>query len=187
MTPISYEQFGRQLIQQAVSPERIRRELVSMFEAPVAGTVRRGKEMLVGEYVFTLDGIELDPIAARLPDVVMRLYIKGRLALSVRIVGVSLRFTLQVTIRLHTIVRTYDPAIIRLETPEIGRDDIDLRVDPHDLRGGLLDKLNIIEPAVRDQIVEEVNLRINSDAVRAAATIDVLELADRVSMGGAAT
>ncbi|MGH8460471.1 MAG: hypothetical protein ACRESS_02580 [Stenotrophobium sp.] len=186
MTQISYEQFGRQLIQQAVSPARISRELMALLAKPTEGSVHKGGEMLVGNYVFHLESVEAEPVAERQPDLVLRIHIKGRLALAVKIVGVSLRFTLWVTIRLQSVVKTYEPVIIKLETAAINRDDIDLKVDPHDRSGGLLDKLNIIEPAVRDEIVDEVNQRINSDEVRAAATIDVLLLAEQAAVGDVA-
>ena len=186
MTQISYEQFGRQLIQQAVTPERISRELTALLSQPTEGSVHKGGDMLVGNYVFQLESVEAVPIAERQPDLALRLHIKGRLALAVKIVGVNLRFTLQVTIHLQTVVKTCEPVVIKLETAAITQNDIDLKVDPHDRSGGLLDKLNIIEPVVRDEIVDEVNKRINSPDVLAATTIDVLQLAAQAAVGNTA-
>jgi hypothetical protein len=186
MTPITYEQFGQQFIRQAVTPERIQDELTALLAEPIEGSVSKlPAEIIVGDYQFTLKSVEVKPVSEPPEDVRFLMRINGTLALKVRIVGLPLRFTLDVHIRLSQRVRTYAPAIIRLENREITRDDVSVDVDAHDVPGDLLDKLNIIEPAVRDQMVDEVNARIRSGAIAEACTIDVLRLAQGAVLGRA--
>lgn len=183
MTPLTYAEFGEQFIHQAVSAERIQRELSALLSEPIEGSVSKlPAEMLVGDYIFTLKSVQVQPVPERLPEVAFRMLINGSLALRVKIVGISLRFTLEVHIRLSQRVRTYAPVIVKLETQEITRDDVSIDVDSHGVPEGLLDKLNIIEPAVRDQMVDEVNTRINSGAIAEACTIDVLRIAENASL-----
>lgn len=183
MTPLSYAEFGEQFIRRAVTAERIQTELTALLGEPIEGSVSKlPAEMLVGDYTFTLKSVQVTAVSERLPDVGFRLRINGSLALKVKIVGLSLRFTLDVHIRLSQRVKTYAPVIVKLETNEITRDDVSIDVDSHGVPEGLLDKLNIIEPAVKDQMVEEVNARINSGAIAAACTIDVLRFAENMSL-----
>jgi hypothetical protein len=183
MTPITYAEFGEQFIRRAVTAERIQTELAALLSEPIEGSVSRlPAEMLVGDYTFTLKSVQVTAVSERLPEVGFRMRINGRLALKVKIVGLPLRFTLDVHIRLSQKVKTYAPVIVKLETGEITRDDVSIDVDSHGVPEGMLDKLNMIEPAVRDEIVGQVNARINSGAIAAACTIDVLRLAESVSV-----
>lgn len=183
MTPLSYAEFGEQFIRRAVTAERIQLELTGLLSEPIEGSVSKlPAEMLVGDYTFTLKSVQVTAVSERQPEVGFRMRINGSLALKVKILGMSLRFTLDVHIRLSQKVKTYAPVIVKLETSEIMRDDVSIDVDSHGVPEGLLDKLNIIEPAVKDQMVDEVNVRINSGAIAAACTIDVLRLAENMSL-----
>lgn len=179
MIPQTYAAFGEQFIRQAVTAERIQAELTTLLGEPIDGSVSKlPAEMLVGDYTFTLKSVQVQAMTERLPEVGFRMCINGSLALKVKIVGLPLRFTLDVHIRLTQCVKTYTPVIVKLETSEITRDDVSIDVDAHGVPEGLLDMLNIIEPAVREQVVEEVNTRINSGAIAEACTIDVLRIAE---------
>ena len=183
MMPLSYAEFGEQFIRRAVTAERIQTELTALLSEPIEGSVSKlPAEMLVGDYTFTLKSVQVTAVSERQPEVGFRMRVNGSLALKVKIVGLSLRFTLDVHIRLSQKVKTYAPVIVKLETNEITRDDVSIDVDSHGVPEGLLDKLNIIEPAVKDQMVDEVNARINSGAIAAACTIDVLRIAESASL-----
>lgn len=183
MTPLTYAEFGEQFILQAVTAERIQSELTALLGEPIEGSVSKlPAEMLVGDYTFTLKSVQVQAMTECLPNVGFRMCINGSLALKVKIVGLPLRFTLDVHIRLTQQVKTYAPVIVKLETDTITRADVSIDVDAHDMPGDLLDKLNIIEPAVRDQVVDEVNTRINSGAIAEACTIDVLRLAQDAAL-----
>ena len=81
-------------------------------------------------------------------------------------------------------VETYAPVMLKLVPHPVSGHSIRIDLVGENLPSDVLDKLNLVKPIVRDQIVKEVNARINDPAVQTAANIDVLALVAQVKMSG---
>lgn len=180
---LSYEQFGHHFVHRLVTPARIERELKALLAAPIEGSLSKlPAEMLTARYTFRLTDAKVETRPERLPQLALRQRLGGVLDLSVRVLGLPLRFTLQLGIRLEQEVRTYAPLTLKIETHPVDAASIDITVDPHGLPSQIVDQLNIIERAVRAEVVDEVNRRINSGPIVRATTIDVSRLAEHANL-----
>lgn len=181
--PLTYEQFGRDFIHRAITPARVRRELLKLLAEPIEGSISRlPAELLTARYVFRLQDVHVETRPDALPELGLRQRLVGTLALTVKLLGLPLRFTLQIGIRLEQRVRTYAPLTVRIETQPIDPAAVDIAVDAHNMPGEVLDRLNLIEGAVRAEVVEEVNRRLRSGAIAAATNIDLLHLTERAAL-----
>lgn len=188
MTPsnaISYAEFGHNFIQQVVTARRLGSEIESLLERTVAGSMRKlPADMLVISYVFKLADISVDPLLNHLPKIAFVLSVRGDLQLDVELFGIDLKFALAVNIQVQIDVETYAPVILRLVPHPVSGHSIRIDLVGENLPSEALDKLNLVKPIVRDQIVREVNARINDPVVQDAAHIDVLALVAQVKMSG---
>jgi hypothetical protein len=181
---ISYDQFGHQLVHLLVTPERIESELKAILAEPVEGIVSRlPAEMLTAKYRFLLQDVKVTVQPADLPRLVMKQHITGQVSLSVRLLklnllGLKLRFTLRLGIHLEQRVRTCKPLVLHIDTRLREDSPIELEVDAHGLPSELLDRLNIIEYAVRAEVMDEVNRRLASGPIAAALNIDLRRIAE---------
>lgn len=179
MNPLSYEQFGHEFVHRLITPDRIRRELQVLLAEPIEGVMNiLPADMLTARYVFKLTDVKITLKPERLPELALRQRILGTLDLSVRILGMPFRFTLRVGIRLEQQVRAYAPLTLKLETKPCDAASLDIDVDAHGLPSEILDRFNIIETAVRSEVVQQVNKRLESGAVARALNIDVARLAE---------
>lgn len=177
-TELSYEQFGHQLINALVTPARVERELKALLAEPIKGVVSRlPAELLTARYTFYLQDVEIVTRPECLPHLGLRQRIAGMLALSVNLLGLSLRFTLQLVIHLEQTVRTYEPLILRIETRPLDADSVEIGVDPHGIPSEIADRLNLIERAVRAEVVDEVNKRLATGPIAEATSIDLRRIA----------
>lgn len=181
---ISYDLFGHQLVHLLVTPERIERELKAILAEPVEGLVARlPAELLTAKYRFQLHDVQVTVRPESLPKLVMDQHITGQVSLSVRLLklnllGLKLRFTLKMGIHLEQQVRTCKPLVLHIDTRLRDDNPIELEVDAHGLPSELLDRLNIIEHAVRAEVTDEVNRRLASGPIAAALNIDLRRIAE---------
>ncbi|PQA43675.1 hypothetical protein C5O18_05205 [Amnimonas aquatica] len=117
----------------------------------------------------------------RLPDISFLLGVLGDIRLDVEIFGVDLKFTLDVSIQLQIDVETYAPVILKLVPHPVTSKNIRIDVKGANQPSEALDKLMLVQPIVREQIVREVNARIADPKIREMATIDVLALVDKAT------
>lgn len=179
MNPLSYEQFGHEFVHRLITPDRIRRELQVLLAEPIEGVMNvLPADMITARYVFKLSDVKITLKPERLPELALRQRITGMLELSVRILGMPFRFTLRVGIRLEQQVRAYAPLTLKLETKPCDATSLDIDVDAHGLPSEILDRFNIIETAVRAEVVQQVNKRLESGPVARALNIDVARLAE---------
>ena len=175
---ISYAEFGHNFIRYVVTADRLRSEIETVLKALIEGSVRKfPADLLVASYVFQLSDVDVHPITNKLPDVSFVMLLSGDLKLEVKLLNLRLKFTLGVEIKLHLDVRTYQPLTLKLTLHPVTDADIRTEVDGHGLPSGVLERLRIVGPIVRDEIVQEVNARIASPELVAATEIDVLHLA----------
>ncbi len=179
---ISYADFGHHFVQQVVTAHRIGTEIESALESTIAGSIRKlPAGMIVVSYVFELRDITVDPMMERLPDISFLLGVLGDIRLDVEIFGVDLKFTLDVSIQLQIDVETYAPVILKLVPHPVTSKNIRIDVKGANQPSEALDKLMLVQPIVREQIVREVNARIADPKIREMATIDVLALVDKAT------
>jgi len=180
---LNYEQFGQRFVHLLVTPERLERELRALLAEPIKGVMSRlPAELLTARYTFYLQDVQVTTRTECLPQLGLRQRISGLLALTVRLLGLNLRFTLQLIIHLEQLVRTYEPLMLRIETRPIDGTSIELKVDPHGLPSEILDRLNLIEGAVCAEVVDEVNQRLASGPIAEAINIDLRRIAEAAQL-----
>lgn len=175
---ISYAEFGHNFIRNVVTADRLRGEIETVLKALIEGSVRKfPADLLVASYTFELRDVDVHPVLNQLPDVSFVLELNGDLDLDIRLLNLKLKFSLAVDIRLHLDVRTYAPLTVKLIVRPVEDRDIRTEVDGHGAPSEVLERLRIVGPIVREEIVREVNERIASPEMQAATEIDVLQLA----------
>ncbi len=181
-TPLSYDQFGHAFVYGLVTPERVSREVKALLAEPIEGAITIVPAALTAQYVFRLIDAVVKLRPELMPEHVLRQRITGSLALSVRILGMPFRFTLKIGIRIEQHVRTFAPLILRLETMPLDLSSVDIDIDAHGLPSEILDKFNLIEGAVRAEVVAQVNQRLTRGPIAEALSIDVQRLADHAAL-----
>ena len=162
---ISYAEFGHNFIHQVVTARRIGTEIEAALESTMAGSIRKlPAELFVVSYVFELKDIRVDPDLEKLPEISFLLAIQGNLKLDVEIFGLSLRYALDVTITVNIDVETYEPVLLRMV--------------PHLVTSKSVSIVLVGENPPSDQIVKEVNARIQDEAIQSLCTIDVLAVVE---------
>lgn len=175
---ISYAEFGHNFVRYVITAERIRSEIETVLKALIEGSVRKfPADLLMASYVFQLRDIDVSPILNRLPDVSFVMQLDGDMKLEVKLLNLRLKFSLAVEIKLHLSVETYEPLFLKLFVDPVTDADVRTDIDGHGAPSEVLEKLRLVGPIVRDEIVREVNARIQSPELLAATQIDVLQLA----------
>jgi hypothetical protein len=179
---ISYAEFGHNFIHQVVTARRIGTEIESALNSTIAGSIRKlPAELFVVSYVFALKDIRVDPNLAKLPDISFLLAVQGSLKLDVEIFGLSLRYALDVSIAITIDVETYEPVMLRLVPHVVTSKNVNIDLVGENPPSEVLDKMKLVHPIVRDQIIKEVNSRIQDPAIISLCTIDVLALVENAS------
>lgn len=183
LRPISYAEFGHNFVRLVVSAQRVRGEIEAVLESSILGTVTKlPADLVVASYEFLLRDVDVASRHDRLPEVSFELKLQGELHLKVSIVNIRADFSLAVAISIDMDVRTCDPLILKLEPHPVSQDSVHLEVNPHNVPAEFLERLRIIAPIVRDEIVREVNQRITSPELSAATVIDVLKMAEEAAL-----
>lgn len=180
--PLSFGEFGHAFVHGLVTPERVTREVKALLAEPIEGAITIVPAALTAQYVFRMADAQVRARPELLPELVLRQRITGSLALEVRILGLPFRFTLQLGIRLEQQVRTYAPLIVCLESLPLDSASVDIDVDAHGLPSEILDKFNLIEGAVRTEVVAQVNKRLTHGPIADATRIDVQRLAESAAL-----
>ena len=176
---ISYAEFGHNFIQQVVTARRIGTEIEAALESTIAGSIRKlPAELFVVSYVFELKDIRVDPDLAKLPEISFLLAVQGGLKLDVEIFGLSLRYALDVTVTINIDVETYEPVLLRLVPHAVSAKSVNIVLVGENPPSEVLDKMKLVHPVVRDQIVKEVNARIQDQSIQSLCTIDVLAVVE---------
>ena len=184
MQKINYAEFGHNFIHHVVTARRIGHEIQSALDSTIAGTMRKlPADLMVVDYLFQLDDITVDPLMDLLPNISFVLKVLGDVKLDVTILNLHLKFTMDVTISVRIDVETYAPVVLKLVPHRVRGRDIRIDINSENLPSNVLDTLMLVEPIVRDQIVKEVNARIEDPAIQEISTIDVLSLVNQLKPG----
>jgi hypothetical protein len=183
---ISYAQFGDNFVRLVITSQRMLQEIRVLLADSIEGEVHKlPADLLTASYRLTINRLTAETPTLAPDPVRFRLGLDGTLDLRVRVLSLPLRFSVQVTIFIDIDVATCAPLTIRLLPRPVDADAVHISVNPHGIPEDLLDKLNIIEPAVAEEIVSEVNRRIAAPELVTATTIDVLALAQQARLAPA--
>ena len=184
--PISYAEFGDNFIRQVVTAERLQREIETLLLSTIEGRVHKlPADLLSASYRLAVNRLTVEPPTVPQPQLSYWLGLHGVLDLRIKFLSIPLRFSVHVTISILLRVHTYPPLTIRLLPEPVSAAAVQIDVNPHGIPEELLDKLNIIEPAVAEEIVSEVNRRITAPEIAAATTIDILRMAQEARLSTA--
>lgn len=180
---ISYHTFGEHFIRYLVTVPRLRREIDGVLDATIEGSAQAlPKDLLVASYQFRPRDLTVLRDDDSGEAVSFTLELSGTLSVTLRVVGVPVTLPLEVRIDVHIDVRTFAPLTIQLEPRKVRARDVKVSVQmPRELRAlptRLVDRVNPLVIAVRENIVRQVNHQISRPELHESATIDVLALAN---------
>ena len=187
LKPISYAEFGHNFIRQVVNAGRLSQEIEGLLQETIDGSLKRmPADLIVGSYSFRVRDVQVEPLLELLPKVGFRLELFGDMLLELRILNIRADVDIDVLINVDLDVETYEPLLLKLVPRPVAPEQVRLRLDGRNLTGGLLQRAQLLEPLVREQIVRQVNKRIDSPSLEKAATIDVLKMAQSSRVSGKA-
>lgn len=179
---ISYQTFGEHFIRYLVTVPRLQNEIAGVLDATIEGSAQAlPKDLLVASYRFKPN--DLHVLRHEEDDTTgFTLELRGVLTLTLRVMGMPVPLPLQVKIDVHVDVRTFAPLTIKLQPRRVRSRDVTVNLQiPRELRAlptGILDRVNPLVIAVRENIVRQVNHQITRPELQQSATIDVLALAN---------
>jgi hypothetical protein len=179
MDHISYEQFGVNFVNRAVTAERIAEALTDsaggafkigpMTAGPGGIAVAEAKGRAGVVEVKRLPGSQVK-FAATLPIV---------LDLEIKVAAVPQRYRGNIEVSLSLSVHTADPLWLVIEVEPVTALDVDVDLRSEGGVGGMLQRLGNIDEEVRGQVVKVVNERISAPEARSTREIDIAALVDR--------
>ncbi|WP_420427478.1 hypothetical protein [Algiphilus sp.] len=185
---ISYQTFGEHFIRYLVTVPRLKGELEEALQATIEGSADAlPNDLLVASYRFAPNEMDIERRVSDEAEVGFTLLVGGLLTLKLRVMSMTVALPMEVEIRIEIDVRTFAPLTIKLEPRKLRSRNVTVETRlPRELRRlptKILDKVNPLVLAVTDNIVRQVNRRLEDPKLAKAATIDVLAIAEG-SLGG---
>ena len=172
-TEYSYEDFGRDFFEHAVTVERVEKAMANLTgnavdfgprEAGPAGLATIQAEGSIREPSVTRREGELIEFALMIPI---------DLDLTVRLAAHDHRFDIQVRAHLKLTARAKQPLHIFIDIPSPTENDIDVEVNAQGLRASVLDVVADIEGELKHQVAKYVAKQIETPDIRRMRDIDV--------------
>lgn len=178
MTLISYEQFGINFVELAVTDERLADALVA-----VAGDVIRIGPLGVGPReaaTVNAEGRVARPDIERLgtDPLRVRAVLPVELSLDVAVTGMNHHYDADLRIPLELTVNTAAPITLLIDVARLSSRDVDVTLRADGVRARVLSRLGNVEDEVRRQVARFVRERVDSDEGEQARRIDILPLID---------
>lgn len=178
MTLISYEQFGVQFVELAVTHERLAAALVA-----VAGDAIRIGPLRVGPReaaTVNAQGHLRTPAIERLGNdpVRFRAVLPVELSLDVAVTGMHHYFDADLRIPLELTVKTAEPITLLIDVARVSSRDVDVTLRADGVRARVLSRLGNVEDEVRRQVSRFVRERVASEEGERARRIEILPLID---------
>lgn len=173
MTEIGYEEFGKRLVEEIVTADRVKETL----EATVAGDFDTAVKIAGG--IVRADGagrvwrVDADRVESDDAALSYRAYLHTDLDLTVRVSGVPYRYTGRAMIELELRAKVRGDLSIYIEVPEVRYDDVTLELKPLGRIAGVLDQIGGVSDQVQREIVKFANARKDEPAAMAARVIDL--------------
>lgn len=179
MTEISYEQFGVNFIDTAITEERLAAALVA-----VAGDVIRVGPMAVGPgNAATVDaeGRIGAPQVERRAGVPLRFTatLPVALSLDVKVAGVNHHYDARLAIPLALTIRTAEPITLVIDVDRVSSRHVEVQLRADGMRARALSRLGNVEDEIRRQVARFVRERVDGPAGERARRIEILPMIDR--------
>jgi hypothetical protein len=172
MGEIDFETFGRRLVEEIITADRVRETL----EATVAGDF--DTEVKIAGGIVRADGkgsvwrVDADRIETPDDDrVTFRAYLHTDLNLTVRVSGVPYRYVGKAMIQLDLRAVVRDDLSIFIEVPAVHTDDVSLELVPQGRIAGVLDQIGGVSDQVQREIARFANARKDEKAALDARVI----------------
>jgi hypothetical protein len=174
MTEIGYEEFGRRLVEEIITADRVRETL----EATVAGDF--DTEVKIAGGIVRASGkgsvwrIDVDRIEDADDDhVTYRAYLHTDLDMTVRVGGVPQRYTGKAMIELLLRALIRADLSIFIDVPPVRFEDVTLELTPAGVVAGVLDQIGGVSDQVQREIVRFANKRKDEKAAMDARLLDL--------------
>ena len=178
MTLISYERFGVNFVQLAVTDERVAAALVS-----VAGDVIRIGPLAVGPRqaaTVNAEGRVGSPSIERRDTIPLsfRAVLPVELSLDVAVTGMHHHYDADLRIPFELTVNTAAPITLLIDVARLSSRDVDVTLRADGVRARVLSRLGNVEDEVRRQVARFVRERVDSVEGESARRIEILPLID---------
>ena len=179
MNYISYERFGVNFVNHAVTPERVKAAVMDTAGRPLQiGPMPAGPG---GIAIVTASGhigmAEVEKLEGH--DVAFTARLPIELELEVKLAGIPQKYKGEIEVRLSLTVRTAEPLWLLIEVAEVTGDDVTVSLQPEGVTAEFLQRAGNMDAEVRSQVVRMVNERIDSEKARSTREIDVAALMER--------
>ena len=171
MTNISYAEFGRLLVEEIVTADRVKQTL----ESTVAGDFDTSVKIAGG--IVRADGngsvwrIDVDRLEGEV--LTFRAYLHVDLDLTVRVSGVPYRYKGKSMIELELHVALRSDLSIFVEVPDVTEADVSLELKPLGRVAGILDQIGGVSDQVQREIARFANRKKDEPAAMAERVIDL--------------
>lgn len=177
---VDYGEWGHRFVEGAVTIERVMAAVAGLGGDEIAvGPMHVGPG---GAASVVATGTLSEPIATIVEERPRKfdVAIPAQLVLDVTIAGGTSRFEADLVAHLFLTVRTAVPLALVIEIAAPRKRDIELRVRSSGWRARIIGRLGDVEMKIREQVVEVINERVDTDEVRAATVIELESRIDDV-------
>ena len=181
---LSYEQFGREFFERAVTEDRVRQAARGLAGRPIDfGPIGVGP---VGLVKVSARGSVGEPTTARRDSefVAYALVLPVTLALLIDFGLEKSRFNAVVTVTLNLTARPAGPLQVVIDIEEPTRRNVDIQMQADGLRASVLQLVAPIESEVRKSVARYVAKQLSRPEIASARLIDVGAVLDSFSLGG---
>ena len=172
MDAVTYEEFGSRFVETAVTVERVMAAVAGLGGDRIdVGPMTVGPG---GAASVVAHGTLSEPVAVIVDERPRRfdVSIPAQLELDVTFAGSTSRFEAELVAHLFMTVQTVVPLALHIDIAAPRKRDIELVVRSSGWRAKIIGRLGDVEMKIREQVVEVMNERINTDAARAACLIE---------------
>lgn len=180
---LSYEQFGREFFERAVTEERVRQAARGLAGRPIDfGPIGVGP---VGLVKVSAKGAVGEPVTSRRESefVAYDLVLPVDLGLVIDFGLEKSRFSALVTVTLNLTARPAGPLQVVIDIAPPSRRDVDIQMQADGLRASVLQLVAPIESEVRKSVARYVGKQLTRPEIASARVIDVGAVLDSFSMG----
>jgi hypothetical protein len=175
---ISYEEFGRNFIEEVVTSTRVEAAVGAVAGAIGERRVSLGPGGAVrAKAKVELVDVEAERVAER-PLVRFVAVLHLRIRLTISVAGAPHRYNGQVTVRLSLTVHTVAPLGLHIDIDEPTEEDVSVDLDGSNLRSRLVQGVGNVDEQVLGVVLQTVRQQVRSDAAHSQRHIDVLDLVD---------
>jgi hypothetical protein len=173
MTEIGWDEFGRRLVEEIITADRVRATL----ESTVAGDFETEVKIAAG--IVRADGkgsvwrVDVDRLEDDDDALTYRAFLHTDLNLTVRVSGVPYRYEGKAMIQLDLRAVVRGDLTIFIDIPRVFESEVTLELAPVGRIAGVLDQIGGVSDQVAREIARFANRRKDEQATLAARTIDL--------------